>query len=95
MTPGDVVVCVSVMKPCICAVPMDSPNVPNPIVGRHYRVAVFGTGNCQDCRETHAAIVPTTPHLGTACWPASCFRRLEPSTEDIFLMASTPLETVS
>lgn len=93
MSPGDAVVCVNTDAPCPCGEQLGIDGIPPPKVGRHYRVAYTSDGYCEQC----GTIVPAMRAEGTDLpghyvWPQSCFRRLEPASEDIFLLTTTTPE---
>lgn len=82
--PGDVVECITETGPC-CNI--DEKDVPQPKLRKVYRVAEINDGQCDVCGYI-APCFQTADLLGNrTVWPQEMFRKIRPSSEDIFKLA--------
>jgi len=86
-TPGDAVECISTESPCCGEKTLRAPGLPQPKLRGTYRVAQVGVGECQACGAELACFVPTGCEDSDWSWPEVIFRKIEPSSENIFRMA--------
>jgi hypothetical protein len=93
---NDVVVCVSLDSPCCGDPEIATPRYPQPVLRATYRVTDVGVAECNRCGREVLAFLPA-PHTAVMidwAWPQACFTKIEPSSEDIFLLADQPMELV-
>ena len=88
---GDKIVCVNRDLPCGCELD-DFGLSCLPVIGRYYVVTYVAMGGCTNCGYIELSLkTPETP-FGMS-WPCTMFRKIRPSSRDIFKLAGVSTTT--